>query len=142
MFFLRHLFFTASGENITSYFVSRRKEKSGFADDVMEYRAVPDDEAGGLVPDSRAWLQKILAFYLYGRKHPLPIMERCMWNDNPAGVFRCYGQNGDYGDFQLDYVRLLWGDESLEAELQKKILELQNLRRFPVASDPPPEETD
>ena len=58
-----------------------------------------------------------------------------MWGDNPNACFKSGGQN-PYGDFQLEYVRLLWGDEKLDDTLRKKIAELQKLRYPPAAHDP------
>jgi len=121
---LRHLFFQAYGDETPSYL------------------AVPDGlakECGVLSrADARARLKKILSFYLYGKRHPLPIMERCMWGDDLDTCFRTQGKRPDscYGDFQLPYVRLLWGDEKLDEGLKEKILALQALRDLPGAGDP------
>ena len=105
-------------------------------DNTKVYRAVPPGEMADRVRTSKARLQKILAFYLYARKHPLPIMGNCMWGDNLDDCFRTRGGNGDHGDFQLEYVRLLWGDEKLDKRLEKVIKDLQALRDLPGDYDP------
>lgn len=120
--FLRHLFFTAAEEHITSYLVS--------ADSTDKYGALSSDY-------SRARLQKILSFYLYGRKHPLPIMEMCMWSGDPPKCYRKWNPrtNSYYGDYTLPYARLLWGDE-LDDALQYKIMKLQELHNISDAFEP------
>ena len=122
--FLRHLFFQAYGDEKPSYLVH--------ADRINEYSTLSSD-------DSRKRLRKILAFYLYARRHPLPIMENCMWcdRDKLAGGFRTHNWDGDdYGDFKLDHARLLWGNEKLDKHLEKVILNLQALRDLPGDYDP------
>lgn len=107
--FLRHLFFCANGENIMSHLIINDN-------DYFSLPAVTQECA-------RERLKKIIPLYLYGKKHPVPTLNRCMWESISDAI----SPSASFDDKSLEYFKLLWGEEQLDAGLEEVITKLQPL---------------
>ena len=68
-------------------------------------------------------MKKIISLFLYGKKRPVPTLNRCMWK----AIAEAVKPGAPYDDKTLEYFNLLWGEEQLDEGLEGIITKLKPL---------------